>query len=254
MKYILSLFIATACLLSASAQKIMKLNDSLKASSEAISIKTKGNAGMGAMFKYEFGSYKIISARAGMEKNKTYSKLFSAVEKSESKQKATLVFVSQEKDTMTIRISVNSKTTAVREFLLSFGHGTVTAGREDEATVEQWSRNFVAIISQAEDTVSWKLVYLSSSATDTKKTPGILTDNNINIEIRPVNIWDNGKSPTFYPTIGYEFFMNGVSIAAVQMSPDTFVKKLVWLKNGLDDKMKTVLAAAVAAMLNYNEI
>ena len=55
----------------------MMLNEKLKANSEPLSVKMRG----GSMMKFDFGIYKTVSAKAGLTKTSSSSKLFSSVEK-----------------------------------------------------------------------------------------------------------------------------------------------------------------------------
>jgi hypothetical protein len=52
---------------------------------------------------------------------------------------------------------------------------------------------------------------------------------------------------------GYEFILDGRAIAAVQSSIDTFQKKYVWLRDDLDDTMKSFLAAAAASLMVHTD-
>lgn len=69
------------------------------------------------------------------------------------------------------------------------------------------------------------------------------------IEIGEINNWEDGKSQFGYP-IGYEFDFNAKAIAAVQCPLDSFKKNIIWLQNGLEEKIKNVLAAAAVILLN----
>ncbi len=80
------------------------------------------------------------------------------------------------------------------------------------------------------------------------KFSGLLTDSVRQIEIRPVTLWSDGKSATMKIIIGYEFFLNGKSLGAVQASPNTFHKKYVWLRNVLPNELKLVIASSSATL------
>lgn len=58
----------------------------------------------------------------------------------------------------------------------------------------------------------------------------------------------DGKKSMIWTYHGYEFVVNGKSVAAVQ----TAAKQYVWLANDLDPKMKTILATAAAVMLFHD--
>ena len=86
MKFGIFFLLIASFALNGSAQKMMMLNENLKANSEPLSVKMRG----GSMMKFDFGVYKTISAKAGLTRTSSSSKFFSSVEKSESKQKSSM--------------------------------------------------------------------------------------------------------------------------------------------------------------------
>lgn len=90
--YMKQLFLFSAVLLlilsvlpfAASAQKIMKVDDSLKSNGVMMEVKSKG---LSALHKYELGSYKVVSGKAGITTTKTKSKFFSRFSQSAFTQK-----------------------------------------------------------------------------------------------------------------------------------------------------------------------
>ena len=92
----------------ASAQKLMKIDSALKANSEAIPLKMKGGITIGAIMKYQFGPYQVISTKAGWGKSK--SNISKKTETTESKQKASFILTANEKDTISTNLSINIKT------------------------------------------------------------------------------------------------------------------------------------------------
>jgi len=244
------LFAIVVTTIPASAQKIMKVDDSLRASTQPLAVKMRG----GSMLKYDFGVYKTITAKPGLEKTKTTSKFFSVMEETESKQKASIVITADNKDTVTGNVSINVKSKEFRERVISISKGRVAWEREQDPSRIEQDRNLVAIITTSVDTTTWNLIYVSQLRTETQQPTaksGVLSDGNKQIEIRDVTVWDNGKSPTLYSTVGFEFYSDGVAIAAVQSPADTFQKKFVWLRKDLDEKTKLVLAGASAILLSF---
>ena len=235
----------------ASSQKTMMLDSVLKTNSEALSVKMRG----GGMMKYDFGIYKTISAKAGWTKGKSKSKLFSGKEEVESKQNSSIEIVANEKDTATINVALNIKEESVREKVISFSKDRVAWEREEEPSKYKQSRNLVADISTSIDTNTWNFVYIDEydieKPQSKMKANGVVSDGTRNIEIKSVRKWDNGKSPTLYSKVGFELFIDGVAVAAVQNPMDTFQKKFVWLKNDLDEYTKMILAAAAVLLLSY---
>lgn len=232
------------------SQKMMMLGDSLKANSQPTPVKTKG----GWVMKYEFGAYKTISAKAGIMHTKSSSKLFSSMEKSESKQKASIVIENSMADTAAISISVNATSEEVRENVIAISKGRVALEKEDDPSKYKMASNLVAIITTSGDTITWNFAYVTLVNSDNPKenrSGGMISDGNRKIEIKNITVWDNGKSPTFYSVIGYEFYVDGAAVAAMQHSPDTFQKKLVWMKNGLDENLKLIIAAAMNVLFTF---
>ena len=84
---------------------------------------------------------------------------------------------------------------------------------------------------------------------DLSHAEGVLTDGTKTIQIREVKILESGKGALLNSICGYEFTVNDVVVAAVQTSIDTFLKRIVWIRNDMDEKMKTVLAAAAASLM-----
>jgi hypothetical protein len=80
---------------------------------------------------------------------------------------------------------------------------------------------------------------------------GVITNGDKNVDIRSVSLWDNGRSPTLYSVVGFQFYIEGVAVAAVQNPMDTFQKKFVWLKNDLDENMKLIISSAAVVLLSF---
>ncbi len=252
MRHFIFLLISFVLFEHSSAQKMMNLERDLKANSEAILVKTKGNAAFGSLFKYEFGPYKVISAKAGWVSSNLKSKFFSKIEKVESKQKANIIMVCNEKDTIEVNIVIDVASEGVRETYLEFGKGEMTIKPDDDLSKFKSTRSLLASIAQIGDSSAWSLALISQVNEGGSKSVNkyrFLTDKISTIEIGEIDKWEDGKSQFGYP-IGFEFYLNGKAIAAVQSPLDSFKKNIVWIQNGLDEKMKNVLAAASVVLLN----
>ena len=250
MKFIMLFLLISAITTKGSAQKTMMLNESLKTNSEQLSVKMRG----GSLIKYDFGVYKTISAKAGLTSTKSKSKFFSSVERSESKQKSSVVITGNETDTATINISLNIQSEEVRQMVLSFSKDRVAWEREEDASKIKQTRNLVALITTNRDTVTWNFIYVSRESTeitDQDESFAFVTDGNKRFDIKKVTVWDNGKSPALYSVVGFEFYADGVVVAAVQNPMDTFQKKFVWLTNDLDEYMKLILATASSVLFSF---
>lgn len=148
MRNFIFLVISFVLIENTSAQKKMNLDRVLKANSEALLVKTKGAVAFGFMFKYEFGPYKVISAKAGRGSSTFKSKFFSKIEKSESKQNVSLVLVSNEKDTIEVDIAINVTSEGIRENYLEFGKDGMFFNISEELSSRKSTKNVVASISQ----------------------------------------------------------------------------------------------------------
>ncbi len=220
-------------------QKVMMLDNELKAASKQMEAKRKGMSGIG---KYEFGPYKIVSGKAGWTTTKSDKKFFSFKTTSESKKKSSFVFVANGTDTLLVNTSTNTKfsETEIQNF----------------SWLNQSVDNYMAAIASASDTTAWQLVLVTGSGEEVEgnfKASGVLSDGVTRIQIREVRQWSDGKTPVMKVICGYEFFLDGRSIAAVQSSIDTFQKKYVWLREDLDETMKSVLAAAAASLMVHTD-
>jgi hypothetical protein len=221
--------------LSASAQKIMKLDNQLKANSQPMEAKRKGVSTIG---KYQFGPYKIVSGKAGWTTSKSSKRFLSFETETESKKKSSFVFVANDKDSVLVNTATNTKAKET-----SIGNWT---------NLNQSSDNYIILISPSNDTTEWKMIVVYKSGSEVEgnyKSDGTLTDGTANIEIRAVKQWDDGGTAAFKLIIGYEFYLENQAIAAVQASIDTMKKKYVWLDQNLSEHMKLVLAAASASLL-----
>jgi hypothetical protein len=231
--------IIMALSISAIGQKIMKINEDLKTSCTPFEAKRKGISSVG---KYQFGPYKIVSGKAGWTTSESKSKFLSYETKTESKKKSSFVFVANDKDSVLVNTATNTKTSETIMGSLS--------------TLNNSTDNYIALFNQTTDTIVWKMIAVFDSGEKVEENftaEGILTNGVIEIQIRIIKHWEDGKTPMFKPIIGYEFILDGRSIAAVQSSIDTFQKKFVWLLPGLDEQMKLILAAASAALMVHTD-
>ena len=231
-----------------SAQKTMKVDDTLKAKSEAMLVKMRG----GTLMKYDFGDYNTITAKAGWGSGK--SRMSKGIEESESKQKSFIELKNNSNDTCFINISLNETSESIRQRVISFSEGRVAWEREREPSKSSKVRNLIAAITTNIDTTTWNLVYViqtSNQGVDQNYSYAFITDGNQSIEIKKVTVWDNGKSPRRYSVVGFEFYRDGVVVAAVQNPMDAYQKKFVWLKNDLDEYMKLILASASSVLFSF---
>lgn len=222
-----------------SGQKTIKLDAELKAGCNPLEAKRKGISSIG---KYQFGIYKIVSGKAGWITTKSRSHLFSFETQSESKSKSSFVFVVNDNDTILVNTSTNTISSETNAGAFSM--------------LNESNDNFTALIAPESDTVVWNLILVFRSGSDVEgnfKADGILTDGQVNLTIRQVKQWEDGRSPAFNPVLGYAFYLENTAVAAVQTSIDMAQKKFVWLKQDLNENFKSVLAASSAALMIYSD-
>jgi hypothetical protein len=234
-----ALIILLTLLQPADCQKIMKLNDELKKNSTPMEASRKGISSVG---KYEFGPYRIISGKAGMTRTTSHQKLFSFTTNSESKSKASFLMSVNNKDTLGVKTFTNSKYSET--------------DLNDFSFLNKSTENYTVEISPANDTTDWKMALVFNQGEEVKNkfsASGILTNGKITISIREVKRWEDGKTALFNMICGYEFYIDNAVVAAVQSIPDTTKKKFVWIDGGLNEQVKSVLAAAAAAIMVHTD-
>jgi hypothetical protein len=223
-------------------QKLMKLDEDLKANSTPIEAKLKG---VSIVSKYEFAPYRIVSGKSGWGSSKSSQDRFNSVTYTESKSKASFVFTVNDKDTILVNTTTNTK---FSESESKFFGGDMT-------TLNKSTDNYVALISPANDTTIWKMVLVSEIGANVggkAQAEGVLSNGEINIQIRAVKQWDSGKNTMLNLICGYGFYDQNQEIAAVQSNDDLSPKKFVWLHQSLDEQQKAILAAAAAAIMIHN--
>ena len=230
-------FVLSISVFSVVAQKEMQLDEGLVKNSTAMPAKPKG---IGTVTKYHFGDYKIASGKAGVTVTTNKSGIFSPYSESKSKKKLSFVFVRDEKDSVLVNVSID---TDVSELDASLAISFSMVNASDE--------NYMAIFTIPSDTVTWRMIIGSRVGVGVKggAFQGVLTDGNVIIELKEVDQYTTGKKASFGLPLGHTFNLKENSIAAVQASPDTFVKKTVWIRQDLDSKLQMILAAASAAMM-----
>ena len=233
---------------SSSALKLIRIDEQLKANSQAMKAKRKGVSSVG---KYEFGDYKVISGKGGWETTTKKSPLFSDNSSIKSSSKKSFVFINNEADTALAQISVaeNVEIDGGSWFIRTFTFWS-------DAEVKIGEGVFETSFSFSSDTTLWSLVAIYPVAAEVdgifqmdQQTffRGILTDNQTIIEIGEIRVNEEGKNSMLNPVLGYEFWQDSKSLAAVQVMPGN--RWYVWIRDDLDPKLKFVLASAATAML-----
>jgi hypothetical protein len=236
---------------SSTAQKMIRIDESLKSNSQKVRVKRKGVSSVG---RYEFGTYKVISSKGGWETTTQKSPLFSDNSSIKSSIKKSFVFINDMADTCITNIRKAEKIE-----IDEGGWLLKTFTNWNEVEVKEGEGIYEAAFSFSNDTTLWSLVLIypiivevngEYQMDDHTFFRGILTDNNTLIEIVEITESEDGKDSMFNPVLGYEFWQDSKSLAAVQLMP--FNKWYVWIRNDLDADLKFVLASAATSMLVKN--
>jgi len=151
-------------------------------------------------------------------------------------------------DTARVNAANNISTQSLQEFAIFpkiFGNNY---------ELMQENQNFSAYITLNGDTTEvWALLMNIVRGNNTQGSyDALLTNGERKIFVMPASSNKNGSDTRSYPALGYEFIENGQSLSAVQYFGGGalgYNKNIVWIYNGLDEKLKLVLAAASTAIL-----
>lgn len=245
---LLILGLQLALVQSSFAQNLIKIDERLKLNSEQMRAKRKGVSSVG---KYEFGNYKVISGKGGWEKTTSKSQLFGDNSSIQSSSRSSFVFVNDRSDSAIANISVAENIEIDQDswFLRTF---TTWA----EAEVKNGEGIFTCDFSFSSDTALWTLVAIYPVSAevdgiyqmdDHTTFRGMLSNMHTQIEIAEIQVNEEGKNPLLNPVLGYEFWLDSRSLAAVQVLPAN--RWYVWIREDLDPDLKFVLASAATALL-----
>ena len=233
---------------SSSAQKLIRIDEVLKANSQQMQAKRKGISSVG---KYEFGPYRVVSGKGGWEKTTRKSPLFSDNSSNKTSTSKSFVFVNEKSDSSFAEITV------AENVEIDGGSWIIkTFTPWSDAEVNKGEGIFECTFSFTSDTVLWKLLAIYPvaaevdgvfQADDHTVFRGILADNNTEIEIAEITVNEQGKNSFLNPVLGYEFWLDSRCLAAVQVLPAN--RWYVWIRDDLDSDMKFLLASAATAML-----
>ncbi|TLX76888.1 hypothetical protein E9993_04160 [Labilibacter sediminis] len=263
-----------------SGQNKLNVNPELKANSTPIKIKPKG---IGAIPKYEFGGYKIISRKGGWTVTKTKRDNYFFPDNIEisSRKKSSFLLINPAKDSVIANITENSITNFAVDSIINVtiigiketkDHHNIEIDLSVEAknnwfnrTFFKWSgfgltegfKSFSAHFLFPKDSTTWNLLAISPltyiheeySETDTTTRFHAALSNGITeIEIKEISYIKGTKFSLIrgYPK-GFEFYLDGKAVAAIQNHWHD--RLYIWFHNELDEDVKFVLASASVAML-----
>ena len=245
----LSQLVIVFILLSATAsgqQKEIVVNDSLLANSDKLNVKV-GLQWPGKIHRFSFSGYTIVSSKA--ERTKTSQKGNLTSSNTESKGKFSFVMVNTSGDSVNVNAMQTIATKAKNSIPISpnFSVGT------DE--LMEHSTSFFALITLMTDTTEKWTLHLDSTidSSVTKKREEFLTNGTRIINLVFTSSDKNKPNRWRISALGYEFFENDRSVAALQYygggSGTSELKNIIWIARDLDSKMKVILASAMVAVL-----
>jgi hypothetical protein len=237
----LLLFLLMIIATTVTAQREMIVNEELSKNSTPMLAKPKG---IGTVSKYQFGPYKIASGKEGWSTTSSKSKWYGFETQLKSKRKLSFVFIRNITDSAVVNVSVNSD---AKQIDPSF---------DDSFSILRESKdNYLAIITLPGDSIPWKVIIASRAGANVKGEEffGMLTDGQTELQMQEVLDWKDGKKSMVKGAVGYEFRLNDKTLAAAQVSPDTFQKKIVWIHQDLSPKQQLVLAATAAVLFIRSE-
>jgi hypothetical protein len=231
---------------SASGQKLIRIDADLKSNSQQLRAKRKGLSSVG---KYEFGPYRVISGKGGWEKTTQKSVLRNSSIKSSTSM--SFVFAGEGADTSFANMSVaeNVEIDGGSWFIRTFTPWS-------DAEVKVGEGVFECAFSFSSDKAPWHLLAIYPVAAevdgiyqtdDHTMFRGMLSDKETSIEIAEININEEGGNSFLNPVLGYEFWMDSRSLAAVQVLPAN--RWYIWIREDLGPDLQFVLASAITAML-----
>ena len=255
------------------AQKTMKLNDDLMANSEPIIIKPKATTGY--IMRYGFGEYQLTSSKEGVDKSEEikdtvtvdgkpyreiyivdgksyvrynkYGKAYKFQTMKQRLEEVKLEFVGPSNTIVKADFNFREKSIASEAEKLNSNSSTLTSA------MSRYEKSFKSHMSKT-DGVEWTLIVnLLFQKGEGIYFEGSLSNGSETIQIFPVNKWEDGKTVQNVLNLGFEFYQGDRAIAAVQGSRNTIHKKLVWLRNDLEDDLKLMLALSAITMAGVSD-
>lgn len=229
----------------ANAQKIIVISDSLAVHGEKMNVKL-GSKGPGKIWKMHFGDYAVVSSKMGWATKSVKGNFFDTKVESKTGEKFSFVLSNRAADTAWVNAANNIMVQALQEIeiLRGFSWGSNELLQE--------SKNFSAFININRDTIeTWALfMHVARGRDSVGNYDAFLTNGERKIFISPVSPGKSSNNPFKQPPAGYEFFEKEHSLGALQYSTQMVMdNEIVWIIRELDSKMRLILAASMAAIL-----
>lgn len=226
------------------AQKAaITLSQNLINNSEVLKV-TTGTRWFEKIWQFKFGGYEIVSGKPLWVTSSHSGAVFNKKTESISTEKFSFILSNHSGDTASVNAAKKIKANSLREIEILPGFRTGTNNILSE------TGNFAAFITVNNDTTdTWALLMnVFSIREDTVFYDAFITNGIRKVIIQPVTSNNNRN----IPALGYEFREKEVALCAVQYyggGTDGANKHMIWLGRQLDEHMKLIFAAAMAALL-----
>ena len=226
---------------AATAQKTLALDPDLLANSDALKVRQG--------VRTKFGEYAQVSSRIGPLFIKTTNPIFLSFERIRTKQKFSFVIKGAGPETATVQAAQNISSEELREYTDS---SHVSIGDEINP---KYSNLVATILLDGDVERPWTLILNVKTRwpvlrEETKAA--FLTDGQRKIVMAPVTSDPPGAAPSRTPALGYEFSEGDRTLGAVQYYGGGIFganKCIVYLRRDLEPRMRLLLAATMAAIL-----
>jgi|GEM_PF-5619472 len=216
---------------SASAQKFMKVDESLSSVTPEIT----GYKGLHVIPYYKFGSYQIVHSKSGWSKSRSSGSFLGQV--SSESQKLSFKIMNAKGDTSHVSMAKTAQ--------------MVDIGGFKGFSMTQGNANVVSTINTSSDDSEWSI----ATSWGTSGFSGGIKADSSEYEIRIINEWASGKSnflrAVTFMGLGFGIYLEGIEIAAVQTVPvkSGIGKYAVWINPALAESEKLKLAATCMNLL-----
>jgi hypothetical protein len=230
------------------AQLVIMITDSLAAHAERLNVQ-KGAQWAGQIARWRFGDYAVVSSKGGWTTTRTTGRFFKV--EGAASEKFSFVLANHSGDSAVVNAARHVMVQALRT--LQLGNGW-SIGRDE---VVQEIDNFIALVNVAGDTTETWALFIGVTTGD--NTVGhydaFLTNGTRRVFLATASSNRDISDLRGPPALGYEFIEGGQSLGALQFFGGAAGHApIVWLRAGLDARMKLILAAAMTAVLQVRSL
>ena len=225
--------------------KNIVISDDLVATAEVFKV-------IGTNPKLKFGDYAVLKSKIGWAVTSERTNLLNTKTESKSENKYSFVLSNKTSDSAIVNAMCNVTIKEHYAFkLFSSDRYTFYLGDDDLLMNSHIVTSFITTSSNNND--MWVLRMEETYGSHVKyKNGGVFGNGERIINIIPVNSNKDGNDSRKYPALGFEFIENGQSLCALQYwggGLTGFNNVFVWIKSDLEPRMKLILAAGIASLM-----